>query len=349
MPQVQDMSLNEPEEHSHEEHMHKEHTHEGHSHEDHAHDDHQQEGESTTVTEVIPTTAFTLIDTLVATANALSTMASMLANFEKSISLFDDAKQKLGQAEKWLSQASRENDKDYQQAVIQISLQHAQTLSLLADRTMTASGQVDDKTYTLALEKLDFITSKVDSRHCEAMCDRGDLLSQYAQAKQQSLLRSGRKLDTDPSGKEVWQLFSQASKSFQGALEIEAKNINILRKLGDLSLIRAQLPMGVAEKNKLQLLKNAEFYYKQVLESDKEDLYGAWLGWAMSAWAQGEWCRVPGKPVEAGKIIKMWIKRGGDEDVIQGAHEESDCYPKQFIDWVMTEFFADEEDDDDSE
>jgi hypothetical protein len=69
----------------------------------------------------------------------------------------------------------------------------------------------------------------------------------------------------------------------------------------------------------------------------------------MSAWAQGEWCRVPGKPVEAGKIIKMWIKRGGDEDVIQGAYEESDCYPKQFIDWVMTEFFADEEDDDDSE
>jgi len=352
MPQMENMKLDDKGE-EHEGHSH------GHDH-DHSHADdqkptHREEigsdeaAASTTVTEVIPTTAYTLVDTLVATANALSTMASMLANYEKALSLFDNAKEKLSQAEKWLSQASRENEKEYQQAVIQISLQHAQTLGLLADRTMTASGQVDDKTYALALEKLDFITTKVDTRHCEAMCDRGDILSQYAQAKQQSFIRSGRKLDGDPSGKEVWQLFSQASKSFQGALEIEAKNTNILRKLGDISLVRAQLPMAVAERNKLQLLKNAEFYYKQVLESDKEDVYGAWLGWAVSAWAQSEWCKVPGKHAEAEKIIKMWMKRGGDEEIIQDAYEESDGYPKPFIDWVMSEFFAEDDDEDDDE
>jgi tetratricopeptide (TPR) repeat protein len=335
MPQLENMTIDEP-------------TNAGEDEEEHSHDHHSHEEPGTetltTVTEVIPTTAYTLIDTLVASANALSTMASMLANFEKALSLFDSAQDKLKQAEKWLGQASRENEKDYQQAVIQITLQHAQTLALLADRSMTATGQVDDKTYTLALEKLDFITSKVDSRHCEAMCDRGDLLSQYAQAKQQSFIRSGRKLDADPSGKEVWQLYSQASKSFQEALQIESKNNNILRKLGDISLIRAQLPMGVADRNKLQLLKNAEFYYKQVLESDKEDLYGAWLGWAVSSWAQGEWCQTAGKHMEAEKIIKMWIKRGGNDEIIQDAYEESDFYPKAFIDWVMTEFFADETD-----
>ncbi|KAH8552597.1 hypothetical protein BGW37DRAFT_290640 [Umbelopsis sp. PMI_123] len=335
MPQLENMTIDEP-------------TNAGEDEEEHSHDHHSHEEPGTdtltTVTEVIPTTAYTLIDTLVASANALSTMASMLANFEKALSLFDSAQDKLKQAEKWLGQASRENEKDYQQAVIQITLQHAQTLALLADRSMTATGQVDDKTYTLALEKLDFITSKVDSRHCEAMCDRGDLLSQYAQAKQQSFIRSGRKLDADPSGKEVWQLYSQASKSFQEALQIESKNNNILRKLGDISIIRAQLPMGVADRNKLQLLKNAEFYYKQVLESDKDDLYGAWLGWAVSSWAQGEWCQTAGKHMEAEKIIKMWIKRGGNDEIIQDAYEESDFYPKAFIDWVMTEFFADETD-----
>ncbi|KAI9285455.1 hypothetical protein BC943DRAFT_305882 [Umbelopsis sp. AD052] len=333
MPQLENMTLEaqpEEEEHSHDH--------------DHSHEESTPDA-STTVTEVIPTTAYTLIDTLVASANALSTMASMLANYEKAVDLFNSAQDKLKQAEKWLSQASREPEKDYQQAVIQIALQHAQTLALLADRSMTASGQVDDKTYTLALEKLDFITSKVDSRHCEAMCDRGDLLSQYAQAKQQTFVRSGRKLDGDPSGKEVWQLYSQASKSFQEALQIEPKNNNILRKLGDISLVRAQLPMSVADKNKQQLLKNAEFFYKQVLETDKEDLYGAWLGWAMSSWAQREWCQTPGKEGEAERIVKMWIKRGGNDEIIQDAYEESDCYPKAFIDWVMTEFFADDEDD----
>ncbi|KAJ2956954.1 hypothetical protein NQZ79_g7276 [Umbelopsis isabellina] len=353
-PQLQDLSLNEPEhQHEHEHDHQHDHDHD-HSHEHPPEKEAEQESASidepsTTVTEVIPTTAYTLIDTLVATANAQSTMGSMLANYEKSLDLFNSAKDKLHQAEQWLGKASQENTKDYQQAVVQIALQRAQVLSLLADRTMTADGQVDDKSYTLALEQLDFVTSKVDSRHCEAMCDRGDLLSQYAQAKQQSYLRSGRKLDGDASGKEVWQLFSQASKSFQGGLEIEPKNSSILRKLGDLSLIRAQLPLTVAEKNKQQLLKNAEFYYKQVLESDKQDIYGAWLGWAASAWALGNWCADAGKRTEADKIIKMWMKRGGDVDVVQGAYEENDCFPKQFVDWVMLTYFDDDEEDDDDD
>ncbi|KAF7727351.1 hypothetical protein EC973_007660 [Apophysomyces ossiformis] len=295
----------------------------------------------TTVTEVEPTTAFSLVDTLVSTAETMTTMASMLASFQASMDLFSRARSRLSLAEKWLM--SVPEGPEHKQARIQINLKEAQNFASMADRAFLASGQVDHTLFNQAIERLDEVVDQFDAKHVEAMCDRGDILTSYAQALLEFAHKSNTPLVPDSTGKEIWQLYAQATKSFQSALTIELKNCNILNKLGDVSIARARLELPVAERNKAQLLKNAEFYFKQAVDINKEVLTSGWIGWAFAAWAQEEWLGTKDKKVEASKIIKTWIRRGGDEDMFRNGAEDNETLDEEFVDWVCDTFFSEDE------
>ncbi|KAI8083840.1 hypothetical protein BDF21DRAFT_360713 [Thamnidium elegans] len=317
---------------------------------DHSHEPKKEE-EFTTVTKVESTTAYSLIETLLSTAETMSTMASMLASFPASMDLFSRARAKLGLAEKWLSKMpsksnaedSAEIEKQKKEARIQINLKEASTYAAMADRTFIASGTVDISLFEKAIEKLDEIINQYDAKHVEAMCDRGDILTSYAQSIAEVANKKGLPLVPEKDGKEVWHLYATATKSFQAALAIEPKNLSILNKMGDLSLTRASLDLPIAERNKLQLLKNAQFYFKHAVEVDKEVLTGGYIGWAMSEWALEEWADVSGKKNDALKIIRVWIKRGGNGSLFRNLAEDNESWDEDFVEFIIENFFADDE------
>ncbi|KAI8374124.1 uncharacterized protein BYT42DRAFT_646166 [Radiomyces spectabilis] len=306
----------------------------------------ESQGDVTTVTQVEATTVQSLIETLLSGAEAMSTMASLLASVAASMDLFNKARRNLSMAEKWLSEIP-ETDKDHKQLRIQINLKEAQTFAAMADRSFLASNQVDRSLYDQAIQRLDDIVERMEPRHVEACCDRGDVLTSYAQALVDQSEKTKTPLVPETSGKEVWQLYSQANKSFQVALQIESKNLSILNKLGDLSIARARLPLPVAERNKLQLLKNAEFYFKQAVDTDKQVLTSGWIGWAFSAWTVEAWGNVQGKKSEAGKIIQTWIKRGGRGSLFQDMVDDNDTLDPEFVRWASDSFFDGEDSDSD--
>ncbi|KAI8143216.1 hypothetical protein BJV82DRAFT_668851 [Fennellomyces sp. T-0311] len=304
-------------------------------HEDHHHDEQKHEpapsSEYTTVTEVEATTAYSLIDTLLSMSDTMTTMASMLASYQSAVDLFSKARSKLGLAEKWLGTTSDE-DKEHKQARIQINLKEAQNFSQQAERSFLASKRVDHDLFQQALGRLDDIIEQLDPRNVEAFCDKGDILGSYAELIAQE----------DKPTSDVWQHYAQADKSLKAALKIESKNLNILNKLGDLSIARARLELPVAERNKAQLLKNAEFYFKQAVETDRQVLTSGYIGWAYSCWALEEWTQVEDKKKAAAKVIQLWLGRGGSAEMFGDLTEDTETVDSDFIEWVNEEFFEEE-------
>lgn len=312
----------------------------------------QKESEEfTTATKVEATTPYSLIETLLSTAETMTTMASMLASFPASMDLFSRAKSKLALAEKWLEEMPTEStemdpnaEKNKKAARIQINLKEASTYAAMADRTFLASSTIDTSLFEKATERLNEIIEQHDPCNVEAMCDRGDILTSYGQAIAEVANKKHLPLVPEKDGKEVWQLYASATKSFQKGLELEPKNLRILNKMGDLSLIRASLDLPIAQRNKLQLLKNAQFYFKHAVEVDKEVLTSGYLGWAMSEWALEEWAEMTGKKEDALKIIRVWIKRGGNGPLFRSLAEDNETWDEDFVEFIIENFFADDED-----
>lgn len=308
--------------------------------------------EFTTVTKVEATTPFSLIDTLLSTVETMSTMASMLASFPASMDLFSRAKAKVALAEKWYEkihitdEGNADEIKQKKSARVQINLKEAAMYAAMADRTLIATNAVDHTLFERSIERLNEVVDHHEPRSVEAMCDRGDVMTSYGQAIAEMANKKHLALVPDKDGKEVWQLYSSATKSFQAALAIEPKNIRILNKMGDLSLIRARLDLPVAKRNQLQLLKNAQFYFKHAVEVDKEVITSGYLGWAMSEWALEEYAEVAGKKEDALKIIRVWIKRGGNGALFRNlAEDNNDSWDEDFVEFIIGEFFDEEEED----
>lgn len=306
--------------------------------------------EFTTVTKVESTTPFSLIDTLLSTVETMSTMASMLASFPASMELFSRAKAKIALAEKWyekihVEEGDQDTEKQKKATRIQINLKEAAMYAAMADRTLVASNSVEHSLFDRSIERLNEIIDTYDPRNVEAMCDRGDIMTSYGQAIVELANKKHLELVPEKDGKEVWQLYTSATKSFQAALGIEPKNIRILNKMGDLSLIRARLELPVAKRNQLQLLKNAQFYFKHAVEVDKEVITSGYLGWAMSEWALEEYAEVQGKKEDALKIIRVWIKRGGNGTLFRNLAEDNESWDEDFVEYIIEEFFDDDDDE----
>ncbi|KAI8886068.1 hypothetical protein K501DRAFT_214526 [Backusella circina FSU 941] len=310
----------------------------------------QQSQQFTMVTKVESTTISSLIETLLSTAETMTTMASMLASFPASTDLYSRARGKLSLAEKWQSQmpTSTEDEQKEKKAVrIQISLKEANTYASMGDRTLVASGTVEASLFERAIDRLNEIVEDYDQKNVEAMCDRGDIMTSFAQAIIESANKKKLALVPEGNGKDVWHLLSNATKSFQAALQLEPKNLSILNKMGDLSLMRASLGLPVAERNKLQLLKNGVFYFKHAVEVDKEVLTSGYIGWSMSEWALDEWAEQSGKKEDALKIMRVWIKRGGNGHLFRSLAENNETWDEDFVEYIIENFFHDDDDESD--
>jgi hypothetical protein len=355
-PEIDDVSTaartTEPEEHSHEE-------------GDHNHGQQNDEvaesqkpsatsssEEFTTVTKVEPTTAYSLIETLLSTAETMTTMASMLASYPASMDLFSRAKSKLAAAEKWYcdmpntSTSTDDNvdaEKQKKTARIQINSKQSAMYAAMADRSFLATGIVDSTLFEKSIEQLNDIITNYDNKNVEALCDRGDVLSSFGQAIREVADKKDASLNPDKDGKEVWKLYANAMKSFQEAMALEPKNTQILNKMGDLSLTRAALDLPVAQRNQRQLLDNAKVYYRNAVQVDKDILTSGYLGWAMTEWALEEWADVTDKKNDSIKIIEAWIKRGGNGALFSNLADDNDVLDEDFVDFITDSCFADDE------
>ncbi|CEP09405.1 hypothetical protein [Parasitella parasitica] len=310
--------------------------------------------EFTTVTKVEPTTAYSLIETLISTAETMTTMASMLASYPASMDLFSRAKSKLALAEKWYSQmpsdstdANPDAEKQKKAARIQINSKLSAMYAAMADRSFLATGIVDSTLFEKSIEQLDDIVKNYDSKNVEALCDRGDVLYSFGQA-----IEVAEKKEVPLSSEKdsnVWKLYANAMKSFQEAIALEPKNTQILNKMGDLSLTRAALDLPVAKRNRRQLLDNAKVYYKNAVQVDRDVLTSGYLGWAMTEWAYKEWALegwndVADKKEDAIKIINAWIKRGGNGALFSNLADDNDVLDDDFVEFITESCFADEDD-----
>lgn len=307
--------------------------------------------EFTTVTKVEPTTAYSLIETLLSTSETMTTMASMLASYPASMDLFSRAKSKLATAEKWYSQMPNEStddnvdaEKQKLAARIQINSKQSAMYAAMADRSFLATGVVDSTLFEKSIEQLNEIVTKYDKKNVEALCDRGDVLSSFGQAIREVADKKKMALNPDTDGKEVWKLYANAMKSFQEAMALEPKNTQILNKMGDLSITRAALDLPVAQRNQRQLLDNAKVYYRNAVQVDRDVLTSGYLGWAMTEWALEEWADVPDKKEDAIKIIEAWIKRGGNGALFSNLADDNDVLDEDFVEFITESCFADEED-----
>lgn len=307
--------------------------------------------EFTTVTKVEPTTAYSLIETLLSTSETMTTMASMLASYPASMDLFSRAKSKLATAEKWYSQMPNEStddnvdaEKQKLAARIQINSKQSAMYAAMADRSFLATGIVDSTLFEKSIEQLNEIVTKYDKKNVEALCDRGDVLSSFGQAIREVADKKKTALNPDTDGKEVWKLYANAMKSFQEAMALEPKNTQILNKMGDLSITRAALDLPVAQRNQRQLLDNAKVYYRNAVQVDRDVLTSGYLGWAMTEWALEEWADVPDKKEDAIKIIEAWIKRGGNGALFSNLADDNDVLDDDFVEFITESCFADEED-----
>ncbi|RUS13128.1 hypothetical protein BC937DRAFT_86293 [Endogone sp. FLAS-F59071] len=313
-------------------------------------------GEETTVTEILPITPYTLIDTLISTASALTSLAFLVDSLPSATDLYASAISKLELAQQLLPTPTSSGDMttlaDNDAKLCEIELAHASTLSSLADRTLQETGCVDHAAYTSGLAKLDAVLARAP-RNVEALCDRGDLLSSYAQAVAQSPVPTPddpSASEEDSPAKQAWQLLLAATQSFTAAKHCEPRNTGILLKLGDMNLARARLPLLVAARNRAQLLRNAEFFYRQAVELNREDLEGGWVCLAQAVWLQGKGEEaVEGKMGEANKVVKGWRRRGGDADMLRRVGAENEVIEGEFIEWAVGVLLEGEEAEEEKE
>ncbi|KAM3584117.1 hypothetical protein VKS41_004083 [Umbelopsis sp. WA50703] len=289
---------------------------------------HQGSDSSAIAISKAPVTALTLVETLTSLVDATKSLGEMLDQFEDVELLYKAASGKISLAYGILADASEQDDDT--EITVHLYLAHAGLLTTLADRTYTDTGKVDEKSYETAIETLAKVLV-LDHRNVEAHCDMGDLFGSYAQAQLNSSL---------PDEKKIWELYTEATRSFQTALEYEPDNCTTLYKLGDIHFTRAQLPFPIARKQKTQLLKSAEHWYKYIVDLEANDIEGGWLPWAMSAWALGTWTDHKEKLAEAEGILKMWMAIGGTLDMVKEIGQDNVIMPDDFVIWASS-FVAD--------
>lgn len=295
---------------------------------------HFRNGSSSSATPIAiskaPVTPFTLIETLTSLVDATTNLGEMLDQFEDVQSLYKAAISKISLAYGILAD-STEAEEDTS-TVIQLYQSHATLLAAIADRTYIDTGKLDIKSYETAIETLAKVLI-LDHDNVEAHCDLGDLFGGYAQAKARTITENNDQGDVKEE-QAIWDLYTEATKCFRTALDYEPDNISTLFKLGDIHFTRAQLPFAIARKQKTQLLKSAEYWYKHAVDLETGDLEGGWLPWAMSAWALAKWTDHTEKLTEAEGILKLWIEQGGSPKLLKDMGQDNVIMPDDFVIWA---------------
>ncbi|KAL1920325.1 uncharacterized protein VTP21DRAFT_1471 [Calcarisporiella thermophila] len=266
-----------------------------------------------------------LVDTLLATINALISLAYLKPQPDAS-RLYREAISKIQQALTFAEESR----------TIEIQLQWASALSSQAERAWRETARCDARLFEEALEKLEECIAK-DPKHVEALCDKGDVLVSYAQARSQMLAGISGKEQAEEERIRIWNLYAYATKAYQTALEQEPENASILAKTGDICLIRARLPFGeLTQKSLPALIRNALHYYRRGVKAAEK---GADMEVRLCLAQTLEFAQKSGVESNAREeleqVLKEWRMRKPTQESLIKAAEESDVLDGEFVERLM--------------
>ncbi|CAG8595412.1 1190_t:CDS:2 [Paraglomus occultum] len=234
-------------------------------------------------------TPSTLIDTLTSMSQALTSRAMMAEDLAINEECYIRAIELLEQALS-LNVQSREAD---------IQLQWASVLSHHAHSIIPSRETIHQiqRLRETALRKLNFVI-ETDNDNIEALCDRGDLATEYI-----DMLLS----DPDDQKEKILELFDTAIMSFRAAVELEGVNAVIWHSIGVLYLRKAQLQFLPANVDKRALITSSVDALKRSLDIDPDDLdvylhYAVALNYLSDA-----------NNVEVDETLRKYVQRGGDQ------------------------------------
>src|SRR6185369_2826797 len=234
-------------------------------------------------------TPSTLIDTLTSMSQALTSRAMMAEDHAINEECYIRATELLEEALS-LNVQSREAD---------IQLQWANVLSHHAYTIVpsTENRHQIQRLREIALQKLNFVT-ETDNDNIEALCDRGDLATEYI-----DMLLS----DPDDQKEKILELFDTAIMSFRTAVDLEDTNSDMWNNLGVLYLRKAQLQFLPANVDKNALIASSVDALKHSLDIDPDNLdiylhYAVALNYLSDA-----------NNVEVNETLRKYVQRGGDK------------------------------------
>ncbi|KAJ3282952.1 hypothetical protein HK104_010624 [Borealophlyctis nickersoniae] len=256
-----------------------------------------------------PLTADALAETLTAQGQVLALLSGEVeepestALFNRAIARFEHALQLIRANEAELLNHDSEDE---------TQLRWAEVLADRADILMLASGRVEKDMLEEAVRRLDSIIER-NPRNVEALCDRGDVLCAFAEAK--ATLGDGMStgggsssasVSSDPEP-DVRTLYCLAAKSFQAAASVEPSSAPIAVKLGDVML--TQIPYhssaeDLSARNALAT-KAVTSYQKALQLKDPETDVGSVLLHLSKALSY-----LQGRESECKKTLAVWKRRG---------------------------------------
>ncbi|CAG8457811.1 10196_t:CDS:2 [Paraglomus brasilianum] len=234
-------------------------------------------------------TPSTLIDTLTSMSQALTSRAMMAEDPAINEECYIRAIELLEQALS-LNVQSREAD---------IQLQWANVLSHHAHSIVPSEENIHQiqRLREIALQKLNFVI-ETDNDNVEALCDRGDLATDYI-----DMLLS----DPDDHKDKILELFDTAIMSFRTATELEDTNSVIWQNIGVLCLRKAQLRFLPASVDKHALITSSVDASKRSLDIDPDNL-DIYLYYAVALKYLSD-----ANNVEVDEILRKYVQRGGNQ------------------------------------
>lgn len=285
--------------------------------------------DETQLTDEEPTTVDSLVDTVSAVAECITSLACMQTDPDNAKPLFRDACARL---EKALTLCEERR--------VDVLCDWAAVLEAEANHCQDVDGHVDVRLYDPAISKLEEAIA-VAPTQADPHCDLADLYLGIAHAK---LLEATLDNDLDEEGVEdhkqqakarieaidgeISNYYEQTCAEFRRALELEPDTLDILQRLGDVYFSRWRLPLDSSRKIEGRLLTNAHECYTKALSIEPEDMRLI-IRMAQVYHAQNKSARVK-------ELVYEWHDLGGDVRLLD---EDEDVFEAEFVDKV-TELLA---------
>ncbi|KAJ3152723.1 hypothetical protein HDU86_005478 [Geranomyces michiganensis] len=271
--------------------------------------------------------AATLVDTLSAHAQTLTMLLKEVAEPEAT-ALYQRAQRKLADAQNIVDSASSDELTADQKCQLQIDIyiRGAEVFAARAHVVAQVEHRVDSASFESAVGYLSRALDLAAGKNVEALCEKGDVLCNWADAvktanggldrilsaEQSSASASGEGSSSsahpDPVASPtplstLRALYARAVEAYTAAYAIEQSSASIATTLGNTNLLRVPL-YSASPAERVILAENAEKYYRRAAALGDRSILMA-LAKALS-WS--------GKEPECKKVLLAWAKNGQEEE-----------------------------------
>ncbi|RKP25455.1 hypothetical protein SYNPS1DRAFT_28816, partial [Syncephalis pseudoplumigaleata] len=268
-----------------------------------------------------PPTKESLVDTVSAVAECVTSLACLQETAKEADALFDDACQRLERALS-LSEERRSDILCDWAAVLEAKANHQQ---------QNTAERMDAQLYEPAIAKLKEAMAAGPTL-ADPRCDLGDLYLGIAHGKLIEATLDADELDASAEKEqavariaamddEITPYYEQACAAFKEAASLEPTNAGIKQKLGDIYFARSRLPLDSAKAIEQKLLAEAEHWYQATLEVAQDD--------PEPVIRLAQVYDVQGRAEDYERLLNQWQKLEG---TVNDLYEEDDVFEMEFID-----------------